>query len=168
MREHHLPPFLREGLAYQIFRAAHSLGYEFKQMAQAHGLNRTRGMVLARLAHSPEGVTATDLRRCAGITAASMSNTLADMEREGLIARTPNPDDARSMLVHLTGQGQALMMIFPQVMADIEARAFAGFSEEERAHLKALLERVRSNLGHDGSEDLVDFQGISKEKADVG
>ena len=150
------PPFVTEGMAYQIFRTAHRLGHAFKQSVAEYGLSRTRGAVLMHVAQAP--ATATDLRRCTGVTAASMSKTLADMEREGVIRRTPNPEDARSMLVYLTEEGEALVTLFPGVLKEIETRAFSGLSDEEQATLRRLLERVRENLGDDGLEGEFGFE----------
>lgn len=132
-----------------MFRALHALGNAFRQRAQAAGLNRTRGMVLWYVHTHPEGTTATTLRRVLGVTAASISNTLGDMEREGLISRIPNPHDARSTLIQLTDRGRDLMEVFPRIVAEVEAQAFAGFTQEERDQLRALLERISANLSED-------------------
>jgi DNA-binding MarR family transcriptional regulator len=168
MERRHRPPFAPEGLIYQLFRTAHYVGRAFYHIARAHGLSRTSGPILAHLSHEREGVTATELRRCVGVTAASMSHILADMERAQLITRTPNPHDARSMLVHLTDQGRVLMKAFPAMVAEIEARAFEDFSAAERDQLKVLLERVRANLGDDGSEDTFDWKEVNQGRQDIG
>lgn len=147
MRRPPPPPFAADSLTYQLFHTVRVLGRAVESRAQAAGLNRSRGMVLGHLAHRTEGVTAAELRRCLGVTAASMSRLLSDMERDGLLQRTPHPADARAMLIHLTDAGRAMMQTFPAVVAEIEQTAFAGFSARERDQLRALLERLRTNLG---------------------
>ncbi len=141
------PPFFVDGMSYHVMRTMRAIGYEFSQRAQAAGMGRSWGMVLGRLAHAEAGMTATELRQCLGVTAASMSKTLADLEQEGLIHRIPNPDDARSMLVHLTEAGRQRLSVFPEIVAGIEQVAFAGFDEAELDQLRAMLERIRHNLG---------------------
>ena len=78
-------------LSMELFRTVHALGRAFQDAANMHGMARTHGMVLNQLMERREGVTAAVLSRCLGITRASMSIALADMERDGLIARVPNP-----------------------------------------------------------------------------
>ncbi len=164
------PPFATDSLAYQLFRTLRTLGSALEGRAQAAGLNRSRGMILGQLAHHSGGITATDLRRCMGVTAASMSRLLADMERDGLLKRTPHPDDARAMLIHLTDEGQAMVQVFPTIMAEIEQIAFAGFSAQERDQLRTLLERIRANLG--AARDSVDHADVdvtlTKETDNIG
>lgn len=156
MRRPPPPPFAVDSITYQLFHTVRMLGRAVESRTQAAGLNRSRGMVLGHLAHHTEGVTATELRRCLGVTAASMSRLLSDMERDGLLQRTPHPVDARAMLIHLTDEGQAMMRIFPAIMAEIEQIAFAGFSAQERDQLRALLERLRANLGEAVDQTEVD------------
>jgi MarR family transcriptional regulator for hemolysin len=167
MTDRHLPPpFMLEGMAFQIFRTARSFGHAFRQVVIAHGVNRTSGMILAQLAHAQGGMTATTLRQCVGVTAASMSKTLADLEREGLINRTPNPDDARSMLIHMTEHAEELMRVFSALVAEIEGKALTGFSDAEREQLKTMLERLRANIGEEDSES--EFEGMVREDHNIG
>ena len=67
------PPFAADSMAYELFYTVRALGRAIRGRAQAAGLNRSRGMILGQLAHGSGGVTATDLRRCMGVTAASIS-----------------------------------------------------------------------------------------------
>ena len=50
--------------------------------------------------------TQTELARIAAVEQPTMANTLARMERDGLIARTPDPADRRSSLVSLNKVGR--------------------------------------------------------------
>ncbi len=164
----HPPPFAPEGMIFQLFMTTHRLGREFKRIAQAYGLTRTQSMILGRLAQEDVAFTATDFRQCLGVTAASMSTSLAEMERQGLIERTPHPDDARAMLVHLTEQGRQIVAMFPAQMHEIEERAFGGLTEGERIQLRRLLERVRANLGNEESADEFVCMGVPEERIDLG
>jgi len=161
------PPFAADSMAYELFYTVRALGRAIRGRAQAAGLNRSRGMILGQLAHGSGGVTATDLRRCMGVTAASISRLLANMERDGLVRRTPHPDDARAMLIYLTDEGQAMMQIFPAIMTEIEQVAFAGFSAQERDQLRALLARIRANLDTTTTPMDVDA-ALTKERGSVG
>ena len=48
----------------------------------------------------------TALARWASVEQPTMANTLNRMERDGLIVRTPDPDDRRSALISLTKLGR--------------------------------------------------------------
>lgn len=174
MNDHrHMPPIMKvDVLSMQLFRTVHALGRAFQEAAGAHGISRTHGMVLRQLMDSSGGITAAVLSRCLGITRATMSAALADMERDDLIERVPNPDDARSQLIHLTELGQARMRAFPEIVKQVDARVFAGFTDEDRRLFKELMERIRLNLGDDGSEDFIGEAGFgeepSKETTDIG
>ena len=43
------------------------------------------------------------------VTSGTMTTRLQKVQKRGLIERIPNPDDARSMLVKLTGAGRELV-----------------------------------------------------------
>lgn len=158
-----LPPMFFDGMSFQVFRTMRVLGYEVSQRAQAAGLSRTWGMIMGHLSHVEEGLTATDLCQSIGVTAASMSKTLADMEQDGLVSRTPNPEDARSMLVHLTEAGKKRLKVFPAILTEIEETAFEGFTDDELEKLRSMLERIRQNLGDEANRH--DLEMMQKEKA---
>lgn len=61
--------------------------------------------VLARLIDAPS--TPTQIAEIERISTPSVTRTLNGLEREGLVVRTPHPDDGRQVLVSLTDAGQA-------------------------------------------------------------
>lgn len=157
-----VPPFFRDTVAYHVFRLAHIFKYRFRTQAHEKGFNRTHGSILMELARAPDGLTATALRKRMGVTAASMSNTLAVMERDGLIRRAPNPHDARSMLVFQTEKAAHWREHFPKVVRQIEQEALADFSDEETEQLVEFIKRICINLGEDEFEEF--FEVVQEEK----
>lgn len=153
MKHPTFPPFFMDTALYGLFLTSRLLGIRFQNFALAKGLNRTKGAILAHVAHNEGGVTATDLRRCLHLSAATLSKALAEMEADGFITRTPNPDDARSMLIYLAPEGQKLLDHFPEAIKEIDSIAFAGFTSDDHAQLRDLLQRIRTNLG---TEDALD------------
>src|SRR3954470_24825893 len=86
--------------------------------------------------------TQRDLARFARIEQASMAQMLARMERDGLIARTPDPADKRSSQVALTDTARARLPDACTVLFQGNSEALDGFSDEEAALLAALLGRL--------------------------
>ncbi|MDR3497093.1 MAG: MarR family transcriptional regulator [Ancalomicrobiaceae bacterium] len=90
--------------------------------------------------------TQRDLARFAQIQQPPMAQMLARMERDGLIRRTPDPDDGRSSRIALT---QLALARLPEAIATLfqgNRDAMAGFTDEEIAQFVALLDRLIANL----------------------
>lgn len=75
-----------------------------------------------------------------------MASTLARMERDGLIVKTPNPADGRSELVSLSALGRSKVAGLRECAANVNGRATAGFTDDERQALLGLLARLVDNL----------------------
>lgn len=90
--------------------------------------------------------TQRDLARFARIEQPPMAQMLARMERDGLIARTPDPADGRSSRITLTEAAQARL---PEAIATLlrgNREALAGFTDAEAGQLTDLLTRLIANL----------------------
>ena len=84
-----------------------------------------------------DGLTQKALVKQAGIEQPTMVNTLARMERDGIIERRPDPADRRSARFSLTATIRARL---PEIRTAIQA-----FNEEAVAELTA---EERASLGH--------------------
>ena len=77
----------------------------YNEEAAKFGTTMATGFAL--LSIDPEyGTPSTSLGPKMGMEATSLSRTLKTMEEKGLIERKPNPDDGRSVLIHLTPFGK--------------------------------------------------------------
>lgn len=72
-----------------------------------------------------EGLTAKQLEQRLLLPQYGVSRLLDRMERQGLVARRPNPADRRSSLVSITGSGRALCAEIRQVYGRAIAEFFA-------------------------------------------
>lgn len=68
------------------------------------GLSWSQSVVLSRL-EKVGPMTTADLARAEAVKPQSMGATLAELEREGLVARHPHPTDGRQVLFALTAEG---------------------------------------------------------------
>jgi DNA-binding MarR family transcriptional regulator len=75
------------------------------------------------------------------------------MERDGLIARTPDPADRRSALISLSKLGRQRAAEALTSAQEVNGLALAGFKPAERELLLEMLRRVASNLERDADTD---------------
>lgn len=78
------------------------------------------------------------------VTTASVTSLLDTLEKRGFVARSPDPDDRRKLLVTLTDAGQDVVDAFlPQVVA-VQTALVAGLSEPQRRELLKGLTAIRT------------------------
>lgn len=94
--------------------------------------------------------TQTELARVASVEQPTMANTLARMERDGLISRTPDPADGRSSLVSLNRLGRTRAAEAMEAALAVNEVAFAPLTAAERKSFFDLLHRVIAALDADG------------------
>ncbi len=76
----------------------------------------------------------------------SMAQLLARMERDGLVGRQSDPKDGRVSLFSLTPLALGRLPEARAILAQANAAALEGLSDEERMVLIALLQRVVDNV----------------------
>lgn len=90
-----------------------------------------------------------ELAQIALVEQPTMAATLKRMERDGLIARRPDPEDGRSARIALTPQGEERAAQAFAAAAEVNALALEDLTEPERAQIVALMERVIATLRKD-------------------
>lgn len=86
------------------------------------------------------------LTKSAGIEQPTMAATLLRMERDGLIERRADPEDRRSRLIGLTPDAMEKAVRVRQAVGAVNGLALETFTDAERAHYLALLEKIVSSL----------------------
>ncbi|MFF5211886.1 MarR family winged helix-turn-helix transcriptional regulator [Streptosporangium sp. NPDC000396] len=136
------------GIFGRIYRISRLMADRMEEVYGAYGLNRGEFDVLATLRRagepytlSPKALTATLM-----LTSGGMTGRLDRLERAGLLARTPDPDDRRALRVSLTAEG--LRVIDQAVVAGLEPQheALAALSEKDRERLGDLLRDLLGEL----------------------
>lgn len=87
----------------------------------------------------------------AAVEQPTMAATLNRMERDGLIARTPDPDDGRSARVSLTALGRRRAEAAFKVARDVNAIANSALKPAERELFYDMMRRIVVALEKDGS-----------------
>ncbi|TWP33549.1 MarR family transcriptional regulator [Leekyejoonella antrihumi] len=97
--------------------------------------------VIAR--HCTEGrLRLSDLAEHLRIAPRSATEVVDALEQRGLVARAPNPDDRRAIVLRLTDEGSALRAQIEQGRAEQSDQFFAKLSADERADLAVLLRKA--------------------------
>ncbi|NGN40813.1 MarR family transcriptional regulator [Mesorhizobium sp. CGMCC 1.15528] len=86
------------------------------------------------------------LTEIAAIEQPTMAATLSRMERDGLVARAPNPDDGRSALYSLTPKAMEKIPGVREAIAAVNAAALNGLGEKDAQAYLAMLRGVTANL----------------------
>ncbi|QRM38992.1 MarR family transcriptional regulator [Rhizobium rhizogenes] len=129
------------GLIGRIGNLAHHLSREMGKTFAQFDLNGPAFDVLATLRRSgaPYTLSPNDLMATMMVTSGTMTNRIDQLEKTGLVTRSPNPDDGRSFLVSLTENGFALIDAAVTAHVETQARLVASLTEEEKTALDALL-----------------------------
>lgn len=94
-----------------------------------------------------------DLARRFHVEQSTMAQLLARMERDGLIQRTPDPNDGRSSLISLTPLALRKADPARNILLEGNRVALVGFSDREKATLTRLLKRIVHNLERELGDD---------------
>lgn len=106
------------------------------------GLTHTRFTILYHLAQSPSGLNPKALATRLVVPKATMTGLLDALEKEGHIARHPDPSDRRALLARLTESGLEFVHNAVPVHCDRLSRMMATLSESERKTLAAMLDKL--------------------------
>jgi len=137
------------GVVGRLSRAAALVGKALEDNFARFGLSRWEFDVLASLRRSgaPFLLTVGKLQTTMMISSGTMTNRLDRLERRGLVARGPDPDDRRGVLVQLTTDGLKLVdeVVGPHLEAENEI--LAGLTPAEQERLAGLLKKLLLHLG---------------------
>ncbi len=126
--------------------AARLLHLNMERAIEKHGLSETRLRVLLMLRHAggaaPLGVLATRMH----VSARNVTGLVDNLERDGLVARSPDPADRRSVRAELTERGRACIDPLWEETAQRQRALLEGFSPEELAQLRHLSLKVVKKL----------------------
>ncbi|MEG3174944.1 MarR family winged helix-turn-helix transcriptional regulator [Sphingomonas sp. RB3P16] len=108
------------------------------------GLRIPEWRLVAVIAEGP-GLTQQALGVATRMDKVTVSRAAATLVERGLVERCPNPGDQRSHLLVLTAAGRALYDDVAPKALELEGRVFAGFSLEEIATFRAMLDRIEAS-----------------------
>lgn len=117
------------------------------------GITQSSWTVLMQLQQLGDNVSVSELAEVQGIELPPLMRTLAQLETQGLIARTTSPYDKRIRLLKLTAKGCALLEKITQVIEACQLRATESIPAEDLQKFSATLSQLACNLSVMREED---------------
>ena len=133
--------YLETLMGYNASRAAHTMVSHFMRGVRQFDLRTVDFSVLSVMAHQP-GVTSRQLCQLLNVLPPNMVVLLRDLDKRGLIERTPHPTDGRAMGLSLSASGKALMKKAEKAASDADEQGTAHLSATERKTLVRLLQKI--------------------------
>jgi DNA-binding MarR family transcriptional regulator len=137
-----------EPLAQRVTTGLAKVGIALKQQAWAEaggrGLTPTQGQILALLRATTGGLRLGALAAQLGVTAPTVSGSVAALARKGLVAKHPLAGDGRGVVVRLTPAGTseaAAAAAWPDFLLEAVDELSAA---EQAAFLRALVTMIRT------------------------
>jgi DNA-binding MarR family transcriptional regulator len=93
-----------------------------------------------------DGACQKEIAAACQIEPASITSVLLGMENKGLVVRRMLNGDRRSLYVYLTDTGKAFAKRIGIEFDNIERKALAGFTDDEKQLLNALMTRMNINM----------------------
>ncbi|GIW24114.1 homoprotocatechuate degradation operon regulator HpaR [Meiothermus sp.] len=136
---------LTHSLPMALLRTREAVVHRFREVLSRHGLTEQQWRILRAL-EGREGLEVSQLAEQCRILLPSMTGILRRMEQRGLVRRSANRADGRSILVALTEESQALVEeIKPEIVA-VYAEIEQILGKRKLEQLYALLEELESGL----------------------
>ncbi len=143
---------LEYGIMRSIVRISHNGRRKFhKQSEEKNCRPRGYGHILELLSKN-NGLTQQQVAQMLGIRPQSASEAVTSLEEQGLIEKSPNPQDKRSFLLHITPEGRDRQTQMQEERMQNACRILSPLTKEEKHTLQCLLEKVVSALEENKEE----------------
>jgi MarR family transcriptional regulator for hemolysin len=138
-------PTSLDALTFQFEDLPRQLRRIFDDAIQGAELSRTQWRLLAYVMRQ-EGMTQTELARLLEIERASAGLAIDTLEKKALISREQHPTDRRVWRIVPTDSARTLLNELRDVVDEIYAQVFDGFSDSELSQLGNFFDRISRNL----------------------
>jgi DNA-binding MarR family transcriptional regulator len=135
-------PTLTAQLAAGLAKVGLVLRHHAWERSGGRGLNPTQSQILAALREGPSGVG--EIADRLGVTRATVSDSVAALERKGLVRKRESSKDARRVVLTLTPRGRReskLIAVGPETLHDAAASLTP---EEQGVFIRALVKLIRA------------------------
>jgi len=122
---------------------AYQLGNRFlTQKVSELNLTSVQAMILGFLDQEDQ-VTSSELGKRAELDSATLTGILDRLEAAGFIERRGNPDDRRSIHIHLTKKGKSMAREAARMIAEANTEFLQILNENQKRDLLNIIEKLR-------------------------
>ena len=125
--------------------ASHAFRVGMDRWLEHHGLSEGRMSLLWRLRRTG-AVTLGEVAEEMNVSPRNVTGLVDHLERDGLVERTPHPDDRRSVRVALSPAGSAKLDAIRAEMEGAREHMVKGFTDEELVDLRHLCLKLVLNM----------------------
>ncbi|HEY3131336.1 MAG TPA: MarR family transcriptional regulator [Acidobacteriota bacterium] len=130
-----------------LLRAAGLVESQLEAVLSETGLSLSKFGVLHHLIQADEALPLSRLAERLSCVKSNVTQVVDRLEVEGLVKRVDDPQDRRSVLAAVTGEGRRLYEAGNDALAQAEKQLLEGLTESDRKELAELLRRV-SGVGY--------------------
>ncbi|WCN39254.1 MarR family winged helix-turn-helix transcriptional regulator [Aneurinibacillus uraniidurans] len=134
-----------ESLGFILSNTQRKLSHFLLSKFKPYDITTEQWVLVAKLGEE-NGITQKDLAERTEKDQANVTRIIDLLEKKGLVRREKNSTDRRSMLVHLTDEGEKLREMLAPIEESVVNVSLSGMSEEEKALLKDFLARIAAAI----------------------
>lgn len=139
-----------EWVGYNLKITQHRLRQRLDAELGQIGITAPQNAALLEIASNPR-VSNADLARTAFVTPQTMQGILVNLQRQGLIVRTPHPKHGRVIMSELTEAGRSAVAAGARAAEVVERQMLSALSATEAKLLSDMLKRCAAALDFESS-----------------
>ena len=132
---------------FQFSKANQLAGRFLGQKVATLNITPVQAMVLGFL-DEEDRITSSELGKRTELDSATLTGILDRLAAAELMERQENPDDRRSILIHLTDKGRRLSADVSRLIAEANREFLHVLSDQEQGELKRLIRKLRDQAAH--------------------
>jgi DNA-binding MarR family transcriptional regulator len=130
---------------FQLAKASQTAIKFMSQKISALNVTPVQAMVIGFLAEEDQ-IMAGELGKKVELDSATLTGILDRLEAAQLIERKGNPDDRRSVKIHLTKIGKETGLEAKKLIEEANKEFLADFTENEKRELRGLIFKLREKI----------------------
>jgi len=137
--------YLEESISLSLVRLSKAFRQQAEVQCQKIGLHAGQELVIFHLLEE-DGLSQSQLAAVIGVEIGTVAKTVQRMEKEGLVIRRQDAEDARISRVYLTERGRSLGEPALHIWKDLDACLVQGMSQAEQLLFHRLLIQATTNF----------------------
>ncbi len=130
---------------FQLAKANQLASKFLSQKVSELNLTPVQALVLGFL-HQEDRITSAELGKKTGLDSATLTGLLDRLEAADFIERKNNPEDRRSIRIHLTPKGNELSRKAIEVIVGANGEFLQSLTKEEKRHLFDIIKKLRLSI----------------------